>query len=211
MKIRKFEHACFAVEQNGQSIIVDPGNWTTNLVIPDDVVAVLITHEHPDHYHPDNIQAIVDKNPSVVIVAHESIVSQLDDYTTQSVVSNEGIKIGEFALEFFGGEHAIISPGMPIIHNLGVMINNMIYYPGDSFTLPDDKTVNILALPVAAPWMKFSEAAAFLSNVHPITVFPTHDAILSSAGKTLADTMMKRIADGIDTVYKRIDDTPLEA
>ena len=56
MKITKYEHACFVVEEDGESLIVDPGGWTTDLVIPDTVVGVIITHEHQDHikgYDPD--------------------------------------------------------------------------------------------------------------------------------------------------------------
>lgn len=210
MKITKFEHACFTVEHNNESIVVDPGGWSTNFVVPENVVAVIITHEHPDHFNHDQLQSIVDENPSVVIVAHESVTDQLDGFKTQPVVANEGIKIGEFSLEFFGGEHAVIATDIPVIANLGVMINDTLYYPGDSLITPEDRHVTVLALPVSAPWMKFSEAAKFVTTIRPATIFPTHDAILSPTGKSLVDTMFGRVADGIASQYQRIDETPLE-
>lgn len=211
MKITKYEHACFVVEQDGDALVVDPGNWTTNLVVPDNVVAVVITHEHPDHVDTNHLHAIVAKNPNAVVVAPESVVAQLHDFKTQAVVANEGIKIGHFELEFFGGQHATIAANMPAIANLGVLINGTLYYPGDSFALPEDRQVALLALPVSAPWMKFSEAAEFAAALRPAKMFPTHDAILSPAGKSLADTMFGRVADSIASQYQRIDDTPLEA
>lgn len=209
MKITKFEHACFAVEENGQSIIVDPGNWTTNLAVPENIIAVVVTHEHADHFNTDNLQAILDSNPGLVVLAHESVTSQLDGFKTTSVVANEGIKVGDFELEFFGGEHATIIEGMPTIANLGVMINNRLYYPGDSFAVPE-QPVEILALPVSAPWMKFNEAVTFVDAVKPQMIFPTHDAILSQPGKDLADTLSGRAAEKVGAKYQRIDSTPLE-
>lgn len=203
MKLTKFEHACFVVDLNGQSLIVDPGGFTTNLVVPDNVVCVIVTHEHADHLDKDNLQAIKAKNPVVVVVAHESITSQLDDFKTQSVMANEGIKIGNFELEFYGGEHAVINPEWPTIPNLGVLINGQIYYPGDSFVAPE-REVAVLALPVSAPWLKISETMAFLQQVKPQLAFPTHDAILSDVGKGLPDRMLPAIAEQVGTKYQRL-------
>lgn len=211
MKITKFEHACFVVEHEGTVLIVDPGGWTTNLVIPDNVAAIVITHAHPDHIDPKLLTAITEKNPDAVIIADNSVTNQLVDFKTQTIVANEGVKAGNFELEFFGGQHATISPDIPVIANLGVLINGTVYYPGDSFALPDDRHVAVLALPVSAPWMKFSEAAEFATKLRPAKMFPTHDAILSPAGKSLADTMFGRVAGSIASQYQRIDDTPLEA
>jgi L-ascorbate metabolism protein UlaG (beta-lactamase superfamily) len=208
MKITKFEHACFVVEQNGQSLIVDPGRYTTDLVVPDNVVAVVVTHNHADHYSEAYLHEIIAKNPDAVIIGLAEVTSQFQDLKTQSVVANEGIKIGEFELEFFGGQHAVIISDIPIIGNIGVMINNRLYYPGDSFTVPD-KPVEVLALPVSAPWMKFSESIEFLRAVKPKLAFPTHDAILSDAGKNLIDTMAPGFSEKIGAEYKRLVE-PLE-
>lgn len=189
MKLTKYEHACFVLEKDGQSLVVDPGEYTTDFVVPDNVMGIVITHEHPDHLSQKHLQAIVEKSPNAVIVAHESITSQLDNFKTQPVTANEGIKAGNFELEFFGGEHAVIHPDIPVIANLGVMIDDTVYYPGDSYTDPE-RPVKLLALPVAAPWMKLSEAVDFVRKVAPDRLFPTHDAVLSDAGKGLPDRLI---------------------
>ena len=210
MKITKFEHACFAVTKNDQSIIIDPGGWTTNLNVPEGVVAVIITHEHQDHLDANHLQAIAAKNPNMVVIAHEDITTLIEGLKTMPVVANEGMKIGHFELEFFGGQHATIIESLPSVANLGVLINQRLYYPGDSFTIPEDRTVELLALPVSAPWMKFSEAVDFVMKVKPKMIFPTHDAILSQVGKGLVDSMVPRMTESTGATYSRIDSTPLE-
>lgn len=210
MKIAKYEHACFVVEQDNESLIIDPGKWTTNLVIPKNVVGLIITHDHQDHMNREIIQKIIEINPTATIVAHENIVSGLQEFSTKPVVPNEEIAISNFNLEFFGGNHAIIQSDMPLITNLGVLINKSLYYSGDSFAVPD-KNVDILALPIAAPWLKFSEMTDFLTAIHPKIAFPTHDAILSDAGKQLLDSMVSLVASKTDITYLRIDKHPLEA
>jgi L-ascorbate metabolism protein UlaG (beta-lactamase superfamily) len=208
MKIIKFEHACFVVEEGDKSLVVDPGAYTTDMEVPASVVAIVVTHEHADHMNKDLIKAITDKNPDAVIVGHQDVTSKLTEFKTQAVVPNEGIKIGNFELEFYGGQHASIASDMPGIANLGVMINERIYYPGDSFTVPD-RPVEILALPVAAPWLKISETMEFLTAVKPQLAFPTHDAILSEIGKGLPDRMLPGIAQKVGAEYRRLQE-PLE-
>lgn len=209
MKITKFEHACFAVEYNDQSLIVDPGGWTTDLHVPDNVVGIVITHEHQDHMNKDLLEQILERNPDAIILAHQDITTQLGNFRTQAVVPNEGIKVGSFELEFFGGKHATIFDDLPVITNIGVMINQRLYYPGDSFTVPD-RSVEILALPISAPWLKVNEVVNFLTTVKPQLVFPTHDAILSDAGKELLDRMVPPYAEKNGGTYRRLLE-PIEA
>ncbi|MES2876644.1 MAG: MBL fold metallo-hydrolase [Patescibacteria group bacterium] len=204
MKLTKYEHACFAVEKDGKLLVVDPGVFTTDLPALESVVAVVITHEHPDHFDGAALGAIVAHNPDVIIYAHKNVVSQLGDaLPNRAVVANEGIEIGPFRLEFYGGEHATIHTDIPAGANLGVMINGLIYYPGDSFTLPE-RPVDVLALPVSAPWMKQSESVDFLTAIKPRLAFPTHDAILSQTGKGLADRLSGTFAEKIGTAYQRL-------
>lgn len=208
MKITKYEHACFTVEQDGQILVVDPGAYTTDFTTPDNVVGVVITHEHPDHMDLAHLQAITTANPTAVIIAHQDITSQLDRFRTQTVVAGEGFRLGDFTLEFFGGKHATIHADVPIIANLGVMINGRIYYPGDSFSLPE-RAVEVLALPVSAPWMRLSEAVDFVRTVKPKLIFPTHDAILSDVGKGLPDRLIPSLTENLAVSYQRLVE-PLE-
>lgn len=202
MEIEKYAHACFAVKKAGSSLIVDPGAWTDDLVVTDTVIGVVVTHAHPDHCDTQLIERIIATNPTTKIYAHADVIAQLDNLPVQAVAASETVHVGDFVLTFVGGEHAVIDASIPPLANLGVIIDESLYYPGDSFTLPN-RTIETLALPVAAPWMKFSEAAAFLRAVTPSQVFPTHDAILSDAGKQLADRMFGAVCQEINASYVR--------
>ncbi len=206
MKLTKYEHACFTVEKDGQILVVDPGNLSTDFIAPEGVVGIVITHEHADHFDHEQLAAIMDKNPDAVIIAHSKITDQIEVFQTRSVAAGDTFTVGEFSLEFFGGLHALIHPSIPQIANLGVMIDELIYYPGDSFTLPE-KSVDVLAIPANAPWMKIGESMDFMTAVGPRLVFPTHDAFLSDRGDGLVDRILGATAQSIGATYQRIDDS----
>lgn len=209
MKVTKHRHACFTVEDTNKTIVVDPGVWTEDLGTPENVVAVVITHEHQDHFDQSMIDALFAHNPDIVVISHDAVTSKLqDDVAHKTVAAGDTITVGPFSLEFFGGRHATIHPDIPVVANLGVMINDKLYYPGDSFTVPK-KPVDTLALPVSAPWLKISETMDFLTAVAPRLAFPTHDAILSGTGKELVDRMINGVAKNAGSNYQRLSD-PIE-
>ena len=197
------------IEQDGQLLLVDPGNFTTDFKVTDNIVAIVITHEHADHFSPDLLAAIYDKNPESVLISLESIVEKMPDHKSHPVTTGDIFSIGPFNLEFFGGTHAQIHPAIPLIDNIGVLINNTLYYPGDSFAVPHT-AVDVLALPVSAPWMKISEAIDFVTTINPRLAFPTHDAILSIIGKGLVDRLIPMFAEKSGIQYTRIDEQPIE-
>ncbi|MDN5275094.1 MAG: putative Zn-dependent hydrolase [Candidatus Saccharibacteria bacterium] len=203
MQLTKYEHACFTVEKDEQILVVDPGEFSSDFLAPENVKGIVITHAHPDHLDREKLTAIIDKNPEAIIIGPEEIVSHIEVFETKAVAAGDLIEIGPFRLEFFGGEHAIIHPSLPAIANLGVLINDLLYYPGDSFTVPN-KSVDTVALPIAAPWLKISEVMDFLTTIHPRLAFPTHDAILSDVGKEIIDGRLQDTASKADILYQRI-------
>lgn len=204
MILTKYEHACFTVEKDGKLLVIDPGQFTRDIGSPENVIAVVVTHEHFDHLDPAALGALSAHNPDAVIYAHESIIKQLGDtLPSHAVKTGDVVEIGSFTLEFSGGEHAVIHSSMPTIANLAVMINSTVFYPGDSFTKPA-KPTKVLALPVTAPWMKISEAIDYVGEVKPDLAFPTHDAIASDAGKSVVDTMISNVIKSYGGTYQRL-------
>lgn len=204
MKLTKYEHACFTVEKDGQVLVVDPGNYSDDFIAPDHVVAVVITHQHPDHFDPEHLEEIFAKNDDMLVLGPADVIDKVEIEHTKSVNPGEKVTVGPFDLEFFGGVHALIDESLPRPQNLGVMINDLLFYSGDSLELPD-RPVDTLALPISAPWLKISEVIAFLTNVRPRLALPTHDAILSQKGQELVDGMLATAASAHDIDYQRLD------
>lgn len=206
MKLTKYEHACFTVEKDGQLLVIDPGNFTSDFAIPSNVVGIVVTHEHSDHFDPDTLAAIYHNNPDSLLIAHPSITEKMPDHKNASVLAGDSLNVGPFSLTFYGGDHAIIHTDIQPLANLGVLIDKTIYYPGDSFAEPN-VPVDVLALPVGAPWLKISEVIDFLRAVQPRLAFPTHDAVLSDIGKSLPDRMIPQLVP--DVIYERLT-TPID-
>ena len=75
-----------------------------------------------------------------------------------------------------------------------MLVNKLLYYPGDSFALPEGP-VAVLAVPAAAPWMKVAEAMDFITQIKPRRVFPTHNAILPDTGMAIHNRLLGRAAE----------------
>lgn len=205
MKLTKYGHACFTVEKDGKCLVVDPGNFTKDFEVPDHVVAVVVTHEHGDHFDPNLLAAIYGKNPDSILISLASIVNKMPDHKSHVIKAGDKVTIAPFDLEFFGGTHAMIHPTIPLVENIGVLINGLLYYPGDSFSRPD-RPVELLALPVSAPWLKLSETIDFLLAVKPQKVFPTHNALNSSIAENMINSMLVKFAAKVPCEY-----VPLES
>lgn len=205
MKLTKYQHACFTVEKDGAVLVIDPGAFSHDFIIPHKVTAIIITHDHPDHLDPKIVEKILHNHPKAVVIGHQSITAHYSDSPTLAVEPGEPYTVGPFALRFFGGNHAPIAEGIATPPNLGVLIDEQLYYPGDSFTVPTNIAIKTLALPISAPWLDFARTCALLEAIHPEFTFPTHDGILSEDGKLLAERMVGGFAEGKGIIYKRLD------
>jgi L-ascorbate metabolism protein UlaG (beta-lactamase superfamily) len=183
VRITKYEHACLQVTVGDESIVIDPGNFLT----PPDltgVVAIVITHEHADHWTAEQVRRILDKNPEAKIFGPAGVVKAAEGLPVTGVAASDTVQIGGFTLEFFGGRHAVIHESIPVIDNVGVLVNDELYYAGDSYVVPGVE-VGTLAAPIGAPWLKIGEAMDYVLAVKPARAFYVHDMTLSVVGKQL--------------------------
>lgn len=202
MNIRKFRHACLVVQKDGESLVIDPGEWSTDFGAPDNVVGVIVTHEHGDHFSPEKLREILVKNPHVKIYAHADVAAKAPDLPVFGVEAGQTVQIGSFIVQFTGGEHARVFPDKPVCANFGVIVDGgELYYPGDSLVLPN-VPVKTLVLPVVAPWLKLSEALDFLVAIRPQEVIPTHNALLSDEGHATIGGWVARTAASIGTIVR---------
>ncbi|MEO8785368.1 MAG: MBL fold metallo-hydrolase [Candidatus Saccharimonadales bacterium] len=201
MRITKWEHACLDIELGGQRLIIDPSHYAVSLANFDKIAAVVVTHVHADHYDKANLQKIVAANPSVKILTTQEVVQDFDNPAAQAVQADQTYQAGPFNLQFFGGQHATILENYPINQNWGVLVNQQVYYPGDS--LVDCATdYKALGVPVMAPWLKFSEAAAMVSASSAKVIFPMHNGFVNDEGQALYDRLLGGVAKSSGQQYQ---------
>jgi len=194
MKIVKHGHACLELIKDGKRLLIDPGSYSEPMGEADGVIGVVITHKHDDHCFEEQLDAIIAKNPGVTIYGTDEVRERLGDRNTVAVHHGDFYEVGPFTVEFFGDLHAEIHRSIPIIQNCGVMVDDALYYPGDSFTQPD-RPVKMLACPTSAPWLKISDVMDFVDAVKPQQSFATHNIHLSELGHQMNNGRVKAVTE----------------
>jgi L-ascorbate metabolism protein UlaG (beta-lactamase superfamily) len=193
--LTKFPHACFRLEKDGATLVVDPGGFSDPAEALRGADAVLITHEHPDH-----VDAGAVRDAGAPVYAHPDVLAGLDGVTGTPVRPGDAFDVSGFAVRVFGDRHGPVHEDVPDLPNNAYLIEERVYYPGDSFSVPG-VPVEVLLVPVGGPWMKLGEAIDFVRAVRPQRAHPTHDAVLSGPGQQFADKWMTERA---GTDYSRL-------
>jgi L-ascorbate metabolism protein UlaG (beta-lactamase superfamily) len=184
MRVTKHEHAALTLQDSGKTLVIDPGALTDPLLDLGEVVGIVLTHEHPDHWTPDHLDRIRKNTPDVPIYAPAGVAAAAAGYDVIVVSPGDTVALDPFTLRFFGGTHAVIHDSIPVIDNVGVLVNGSLYYPGDSYAAPG-VDVKLLAAPVGGPWLKIGDAMDFVLAVKPRQAFGTHDMTLSVIGRDM--------------------------
>ncbi|HLU44258.1 MAG TPA: MBL fold metallo-hydrolase [Natronosporangium sp.] len=206
MRLTKFTHACVRLERGGAVLVIDPGSFSEEEALAG-ADAVLITHEHHDHLDVDKLTRAAAARPELPVYAHPDVVSTLADTALQvhPVQPGDEFTAAGFRIRVGGGAHAVIHPDIPRIANVGYLIEDSLYHPGDSVDpadLPPGAEVETLLLPVNAPWLKLSESVDYARAVAPRRAYALHDHLLSPAGTKVYGTNLGKLA-GCD--YQRLE------
>ncbi len=181
MKISKFLHSCLVFEKQGFKLLVDPGmfSFVEGMITPEmfsDVSAIIITHNHPDHLDIDRLKKILAISQAEVY-ANNQVLQDLEKAGINAVLLNEGaIKIGPFKIEAISVKHE------PLLDSLApemtaLIIDDRILHPVDSFEekLLIYKDIELLLLPVMAPFTTELKVADFADRLQPKQILPVHD------------------------------------
>ena len=78
MKITKYGHCCFLVEERGLRILFDPGIYSSGQEAVRDLDILLITHSHTDHFDVQYFQRIVANNPKATVITNSEVGKELE-------------------------------------------------------------------------------------------------------------------------------------
>ena len=193
MKITKHEHAFLQLEQAGEQLLIDPGMYSEGLPETSNVVAITLSHVHDDHSFRPHLETLLQRHPTARVFGPKEVAEKLSGINVETCFHGDRHQVGAFVIDFYGYLHQEIHRSIPLVENLGVMVNGL-YYPGDSYTIPE-ATVDTLACPSSAPWLKISDVMDFLAAVKPQRAFPTHNALLSDAGHQLQNGRIKEVVE----------------
>ncbi|WP_416963687.1 MBL fold metallo-hydrolase [Streptomyces sp. Agncl-13] len=189
MKLTKNAHACIRLEKDGRSLVIDPGTFNEeDAAVGAD--AILVTHEHLDHFNEDRLRAGLEANPAAEIWTLKSVADQLSAAfpgRVHTVGHGDTFTAAGFDVQVHGELHAVIHPDIPRITNVGFLVDDgRVFHPGDALTVPDH-TVETLMLPVMAPWSKISEVIDYVREVKPQRAYDIHDALLTDLARPIYD------------------------
>ncbi len=191
MNLTKHSHACVRLEKDGRTLVIDPGGFSEqDAAVGAD--AVLVTHEHPDHFDEGRLRAALDANPAAEIWTLRSVAEQVSAAfpgRVHTVGEGDAFTAAGFDVQVHGQLHAVIHPDIPRITNVGYLVDGSVFHPGDALTLPG-QSVDTLLIPVMAPWNKVGEIIDYVREIGPRRALDVHDALLTGLARPVYDRML---------------------
>ncbi|SEQ44424.1 MBL fold metallo-hydrolase [Streptomyces radiopugnans] len=187
MELTKKGHACVALHREGRTLVIDPGGFSeADAAVGAD--AILVTHEHPDHFDESRLRAALEANPAAEIWTLRSVAERISAAfpgRVHTVGDGDAFTAAGFEVEAHGELHAVIHPDIPRVTNVGYAVTaagaGTVFHPGDALTVPG-RPVDTLLLPVHAPWSKVAEVVDYVREVRPRVAYDVHDGLLSDFG-----------------------------
>ncbi|NVM94085.1 MBL fold metallo-hydrolase [Arthrobacter wenxiniae] len=210
MLLTKYTHACVRIENEGRALVLDPGTFSETDLALAGADAVLITHEHADHIDQDAVLAALAANPGLSVHAPAVVADALRAAAPRAAGQVHAAAAGDaftaagFAIRCFGGQHALIHAAVPVVANVGYLVDDAVYHPGDSLIVPPGVQVDTLLVPVHAPWSKVAEVVDFVVSVRAPRAFQIHDALLNEAGLGFTEAHIARIGAQHGTDFRHL-------
>jgi L-ascorbate metabolism protein UlaG (beta-lactamase superfamily) len=204
VKLTKFGHSCIRLEGPGGRLVIDPGGLTEDAAV-DGADAILVTHEHFDHFAEGRLRAAAEANGDLQVWTVAAVADLLTGLRSQVRVVGDGdsFSTAGFEVEAHGTGHAEIHRDIPAVANTGFLVSGRLFHPGDALTVPD-KPVTTLLLPVHAPWARISDLIDWVREVSPVRVVAAHDGALNAIGLAQVGGLLGDNGPGINATYCRL-------
>ncbi|WP_432485020.1 MBL fold metallo-hydrolase [Kineococcus esterisolvens] len=187
MRITRYGHSCLLVETARARVLLDPGVFSRGWEELAGLDAVVVTHQHPDHVDAEKLPRLLGADDRAVLHAEPETAASLRGSGIEASALHAGssITVGDLTVEAVGGEHALIHADVPQVGNVGLLLRAegepTLFHPGDSYAVAP-QGVDVLALPLSAPWAASKEMIDFVRAVRAGSGFAIHDALLSDIG-----------------------------
>ena len=187
-------------------MVVDPGWWSEREAV-DGASAVLVTHEHPDHLDPDNLRA-TDAPVYTIGAVAKQIAEQAPDVAERVTVVKPGDELDlGIPVTVVGEKHAVIHPELQHFDNSGYLLEvegRRVFHPGDACS-ERPEALDLLLLPVHAPWNKVSEVIDYARAVGAPLSVAIHDGLLNERGLALAQRQLSGMLGKREQEYLRVE------
>ncbi|GAA2051700.1 MBL fold metallo-hydrolase [Catenulispora yoronensis] len=212
MELIKHAHACVSLTGDGGRIVIDPGAFTPNAAAAVvEAEAVLITHEHVDHFDEALIAQALEERPELRVYGPEAVVGRWSARRGQvtAVRAGDTFRVAGFDVAVFGELHAEIHRDIPRAVNVGYYVDERLYHPGDAYHVPP-APVEMLLVPISGPWTQLGAAADYVREVAPARAIQIHEVMLSELGQQsfarfLSPEMLTEVAVGILPVGEMVE------
>lgn len=188
MRVTHLGHACLLVECGGARVLIDPGTFASGWETLGDLDAVLVTHAHPDHVDEEKLPQLLETNGGARLLAEPELAAEMTKVGIEATPLHPGEQadLGGVTVTGIGGRHAVIHTDIPRIGNVGMLLTAdgepTLFHPGDAYEYTPEG-VDVLAVPLNAPWCAFKETVEFTRAVAPRTAVPVHDGLLADRGR----------------------------
>lgn len=198
VQLTKHTHACVALSVDDRTLVIDPGSFSPDAELASVLArasAVLVTHEHPDHLAAEALRSALASDEQLTLHAPGPVARQFSEFGARvaSVEPGDCFAARGFNVQVYGGQHALIHPRIPVVANVGYLVEGAVFHPGDSFTVPDRLPSTLLA-PVSAPWAKVAEVIDYVMAIRAAQAIGIHDAIYSDVGLAIVRQHVTRFA-----------------
>ncbi|MEW2358050.1 MBL fold metallo-hydrolase [Spirillospora sp. NPDC029432] len=205
MRLTKLGHACVRLQKDDRTLVIDPGAFTPEGDALDGADAVLITHEHFDHFDPDRLRKAMAENPALEVWTSRVVAENLADLggRVHQVGHEDAVTVAGFDVHVYGEDHEILHPDVPPIPNTGFLVDGEVFHPGDALTVPSEP-VRTLCLPGNAPWLKVPELFLYTREVRPERAFVIHDGLLNDNGLGVMETAVGNAGKQLGKEFRRL-------
>ncbi len=179
-KITVFTQNSIRIDTGAGKVYIDPYKMKDE---PKDADLILITHDHYDHFSPEDIVKVLGQN--TILVVPEKMVSKVKEIpavveSVETVSPGESYQIGGLEIETVSAYNTIKPFHMKSAGWVGYIIEDAgvrIYIAGDTDATKEAKEVkcDVALVPIGGTYtMDVKKAAELVNEIKPKVAIPVH-------------------------------------